>query len=175
MSSWVGVSTIGFTTFGVALLASYLVVSQGSWILSRLRDDMRCDARRRDGWRRFYSVLSCGLLWFMYIVYGILNPHRHDRHRDARRRFASVFSCAFTKLMYATNGMFCRRLDARCPFVSIVSHGVSMLLLAWFGIEVGVATVVVATLSVSSSMSCRWASRGSSTIHIWNHLSASRQ
>jgi hypothetical protein len=74
--------------------------------------------------------------------------------------------------MYAIYGIFCRRLDAQCRFVSIVSYGVSMLLLARFGIEVSVATVGVVTLSACSIM-CRRASRGSSTIHIWNVLSAS--
>jgi hypothetical protein len=130
-------------------------------ILSRCGDD-----RRRDGPRRFASVVSCGFSSFVYIIYGILS-----RRCDARRQFANVLSCSFTKLMYALYGIFCRRLDARCRVLSIVSYGVSMLL-AWFGIEVGVATVSVATLSVGSIM-CRRASRGSSTVRIWNILSAS--
>jgi hypothetical protein len=107
---------------------SCLVVSLGSWILRRLREGRRC---------------------------------------DARRRFASVLSCVFTKLVYAICGIFGRRHDARCRFASIVSYSVSMLLLTWFGIEVGVATVGVATLSVDSTK-CRRVSRGSSTINIWD-------
>jgi hypothetical protein len=153
VAPWVGVAMPR-----VALLVSCLVVSLRSWILSRLRDDRRCHA-----WRHFATVLSCGFPGFMHAVYGI-----SCRRRGGRRRFASVFSCAFTKLMYAICGIFCRRLDARCRFVGIVSYGVSMLLLAWFGFEVGVSTVGVATLSVGSIMSCRRASQGSSTVHIWN-------
>jgi hypothetical protein len=63
--------------------------------------------------------------------------------------------------MYATYGIFCWRLDARFGFVSIVSHGVLMLLLASFGIDVGVATVGVATLGVGLSTSCPVAFLGS--------------
>jgi hypothetical protein len=80
-----GVASIRVGTLGVAFLVSCLVLSLGSWILSRLRDNRRC---------------------------------------DARRRFVSVLSCVFPRLMYALYGIFCWRLDARCRFVSIVSHGV---------------------------------------------------
>jgi hypothetical protein len=114
---------------------------------------------RRDDRRQFSSVVSCAFPRLMYIIYGILSPRRDDRRRDVRRRFISVLSCAFTKLMHAIYGILCRRLDARRQFVGVKSYGVSMLLLAWFGIEVGVATVGVATLSVGSIMSCRRASR----------------
>lgn len=80
------------------------------------------------------------------------------------RRFASVMSCASTKLMHVHCEIFCRRLDALCWFVCILSCGVSMLLLAGFGIEIGVAT-----RSVGSTMSCLRASRGSSAIHTLIH------
>jgi hypothetical protein len=98
---------------------------------------------REDRWR-FSSIISCGLPRPIYTLY--MGPWVHVVTLD-------VSSCAFTKLMFAIYGIFYRRLDARCRFVSIVSYGVSMLLLAWFGIEVGVATVGVATLS--ASVRCR--------------------
>jgi hypothetical protein len=64
-------------------------------ILGRRRDRQRCA-----------SVMSCGFLRLMYIVYVILSLLCDDRRCDARRRFASVLSCAFTKLMYAIYGIF---------------------------------------------------------------------
>jgi hypothetical protein len=130
--------------------------------------------RRWDDRRRFAIVVSFGFSRLMCIIYGILSPRRDDRCGNAGRRFANVLSCAFSNLMYAIYWIICRCLDARCRFVTIVSYVVSMLLLAWFGIEVGIATVHVATLSVGSIMSCRRASRGLS-IYIWNLLSTSRQ
>jgi hypothetical protein len=66
-------------------------------------------------------------------------------------------------------------------FVRVSTLGVSLWVSCrmasryWFGVKFGVATVGVATLSVSSIMSCLRASRGSSTIHVWNLLSASLQ
>jgi hypothetical protein len=118
----------------------------------------RRDERRRDFWRTKVSIYNVHDPRLMHISIETLFRH-------VRRQFASVFSCAFTKLMYAVCEMFCRRLDALCRFVCIVSHGVSMFLLASFGTEGGVATVGVATLSVGSIMSCR-ASRGSSCTYI---------
>jgi hypothetical protein len=80
--------------------------------------------QRRDAWRRFASVVSCGFRRLMYIIYEVVSPRRNDRRRDAMRRFASVLSYAFTKLIYAIYGIICRHLDARCRFVSVVSYGV---------------------------------------------------
>lgn len=55
----------------------------------------------------------------------------------ASRRSASISQrlfCAFTKFICGLHAILCRRLDAPCRFFVIVSYGVSILLLAWFGI-----------------------------------------
>jgi hypothetical protein len=87
--------------------------------LSRRHDNRRWDARRR-----FAYVVSCGFPGVMKLRL------RDDRRCDARRCFASVLSFTFTKLTHAIRGIFCGRLDGRCRFVSILSYGVSVLLLA---------------------------------------------
>jgi hypothetical protein len=134
IESWIGIASIRVTTPGVGLPASCILVSLGSWILSRLLYDSRSDARRR-----FASIVSCGFPRLMYALCEILNRRHDDKRCDSRRRCASVFYCAFAKLMYAVYGILCRRLDSRCRFVSIVSYVFSMLLTDWFGIEVCVA------------------------------------
>jgi hypothetical protein len=154
MAFCVGFATIALATLGVGLLESYLcgfleVMNLESasrrqvlrrtasfclrlvlWLLSfhvRLYGIL---SRRRDERRRFASVLSCGFPRLMYNLYGILSRRRNDRRCDALRWFANVFSCILSKLIYAIYGIFCLSLDVRCRSVSIVSYGVSMLLLA---------------------------------------------
>jgi hypothetical protein len=104
---------------------------------------------RRDARRRFAKIASHGVTRLL-----LTSLSFRSRRRDDWRRFAGVVSCGFPKLMYGTYGIFCFRLDARGWFVFIVSYGVSMPLLSWFGIEVGVATIGVATLGVGFSASC---------------------
>jgi hypothetical protein len=168
----------GFPEFMLAKMETWVgVVSiRVSLLASSFPGVMKLESpSRRQVPRHFASVLFCGFPRLMYIIYGILSRRRDGRCCGARHRITRVLSCVFTKLMYAIYGIFCRRLDARSRFVSIVSYGVSMLLLAWSVFEVGVAAIGVATLNAGSIMSCRRASRGSSTICIWNLLSASRQ
>jgi hypothetical protein len=83
---------------------------------------------------------------------------------DAGRRFARVLSYAFLEFKVILS----RPVDAPCRFVSILSCGVPMLLLVWFGIVLVVVTVGVATHSVSSIISCRSAFLGSSTMRMCN-------
>jgi hypothetical protein len=181
---------IGVATLLVGLPASCHIAFRGfSWLGVLCR-------------RRFSSVLSCGfpgscslpiasyvgvatigvttlgiafLFCLVVSLWSWILSSPSDRRCDARRWFASVLSCAFAKFMFAIFGILCRRLNAWCRFVIIVSYGVSTVLMVWFGIEIGIPTVGVAKLSVRSIMSCCRTSQGSSTIHIWKLFSALRQ
>jgi hypothetical protein len=96
-------------------------------------------------------------------LYGILSRLRDDRRRDALRRFASFMSYGFRRFI-DDNWIW----SASRRSVSVCQHRVLWLpsfLCAFCGIlRVGVATIVVATLSVRLPASCPIASRGSSTV-----------
>jgi hypothetical protein len=118
---------------------------------SRLRDDRRCDARGH-----FASVLSCGFPRLMYALYGILS-----RRRDDRLRFASVASYGFPRLLYIIYGIVDPRRDNRRQFASIYSCAFTNSCTLYMDTFVGVST-----LGVGLWLSCRMASRFSSSLEL---------
>jgi hypothetical protein len=117
---------------------------------------------RRDVWRRFASVVSCGFpgVW-------ILCRLRDDRRCDPQRRFTSVLSCGFPWIRYAfleswvvvatTGG----DLPASCLVAFLTSSAQKMTSC------VSVATPTVGALVVVSDVSCRMSFRGSRIVEYY--------
>jgi hypothetical protein len=146
-------------------LGIWIGVSFPASCLVAFRSHVRCLRRLELASIRYASRLSASfcrrlIFWLpsstLYMVSWVVVP-KTGGGLPASWLVASLDSC--TLYMESFVGI------STLGVVLWVSCGVSMLLLAWFGIEVGFATVGVATLSVGSIMSCHRASRGSSTIH----------
>jgi hypothetical protein len=114
---------------------------------------------RRDGRRRFASIVSHDVKILFLASLGTFCRRRNERRRDARRRPASVMFCSILRLIFGAFAII-RHRDARRR-----SHNFRTLVLPFSEICVCVGTKGIATLGVRLSASCRTASWGLSLVY----------